>query len=127
MKKVSTDQAAGNDAILSQAIEANGLVFVSGQIHANRSWELQGETYQEKFAVCMKNVEQILLAADCNLQDIVKITIFTTDMTAIPEINEVYASYFGDILPAREAIGVAALPLGASLEVVAVANKGERS
>lgn len=125
MKKISTNQVAKNDAILSQAIEANGLVFVSGQIHANTTWKLIGETNQEKFDICMKNIEAILDAASCSLHDIVKLTIFTTDMAAIPEINEVYSNYFGETLPAREAIGVASLPLGASMEVVAIASAGK--
>lgn len=123
MKKISTNKAASNDAILSQAIEANGFVFVSGQIHADKEWKLVGETNQEKFDVCIKNVEAILTAAGTSLQRVVKVTIFTTDMSAIPEINEVYASYFGEVLPAREAIGVASLPLSATIEVVVVAEK----
>lgn len=123
MKKIATDAVAKNDAILSQAVEANGLVFVSGQIHADRNWKLIGETNKQKFDTCMKNIEAILSANSCSLHDVVKLTIFTTDMAAIPEINEVYASYFGEILPAREAVGVAALPLGASVEVVVIASK----
>lgn len=124
MQKITTDAVAKNDAILSQAVEANGLIFVSGQIHADTEWKLVGETAKEKFAACMNNVAEILRTAGSSLNDVVKATIFVTDMSSVPEINEDYASYFGKTLPAREAICVSALPLGASIEVVVVASKG---
>ena len=122
MKRVSSDNVAKNDAILSQGIKTNSLIFVSGQIHADSNWKLIGETPKEKFAACMNNVQAILEASNSSVSSIVKVTIFITDMSMIAEINEVYASYFGDTLPAREAIGVAALPLGASIEIVVVAE-----
>lgn len=122
MKKISTTEVAANDAILSQAIQSSGLLFVSGQIHADTNWRLVGETPQEKFDVCMKNVGAILEAAGSSVDNIIKITIFVTDMSMISEINKVYAKYFTVALPAREAIGVAALPLSASLEVAAIAE-----
>ena len=122
MNKVSTDKVAKNESILSQAIASKGLIFVSGQIHADKDWKLVGNTTEEKFDTCMRNVAAILDEAGSSLDHVVKVTIFVTDMTAIADVNKVYASYFGGILPAREAIGVTALPLGASIEVVVTAE-----
>ena len=124
MRKISTDKVAKSDKILSQAIESNGLVFVSGQIHAGEDWQFIQGSAKEKFAVCMRNIETILHEASSSLDRIVKLTVYTTDMSLIPEINEEYAGYFSDILPAREAIGVSSLPLGADIEVVVVAEVG---
>lgn len=122
MNKVSTDQAPKADHILSQAIVSNGLVFVVGQIHQNLDGTLLDGTVAEKLDRIMANVEAILTEAGSSLKKAVKVTIYTTDMGQMPEINEKYPTYF-DLLPVREAIGVAALPLGATIEVVVIAEK----
>lgn len=114
MKTVSTNKTAKAVAFLSQAIEANGFIFVSGQVHADKNWQLVGSSPQEKFGVSMENVRHILDVANCLTENIVK------------AISEVYAQYFGDILPAREAIGVTALPLGATIEVSLITAKGQQ-
>lgn len=121
MKTVSTNAAPKADHILSQAVVSNNLVFVSGQIHQNIDGSLFEGTVAEKLDVIMTNVGNILDAAGSSIGKVIKVTIYTTDMSQMPEINESYPKYF-DQLPAREAIGVAALPLGATLEVVAVAE-----
>ncbi|HPR09651.1 MAG TPA: RidA family protein [Candidatus Saccharibacteria bacterium] len=126
MEQTATNKVASNDSILSQAVEANGFVFVSGQIHADAEWQLVGDTTSERFAVCMQNIRTILEAAGLNLDAVVKLTLYVTDMTQIPEINSEYSAYFdGVCLPARETIGVAALPLGASLEVSVIAVRSQ--
>ncbi len=121
-QKIETDDAP-KPPILSQAIVSNGLIFVSGQVHNNPDGTLVEGTTEEKLALIMKNIEAILKAAGAGLDDIVKVTIFLTDMSILPDLNKVYPSYFSDPLPTREAIGVAALPLGASIEVCVIATK----
>ncbi|MEI6850947.1 MAG: Rid family detoxifying hydrolase [Candidatus Saccharibacteria bacterium] len=121
MNKVSTDNAPKADHILSQAIISNGLVFVSGQIHQNIDGSLFDGTVAEKLDKIMANITAVLESAGSSLKKAVKVTIYTTNMTQMPEINEYYPKYF-DQLPAREAIGVATLPLGATIEIVVIAE-----
>ncbi len=122
MKKVhlSSEQTG---APLSGAYEVNGLVFVSGQIHADKEWNLQGETIEEKFEVVISNVKRVLTEADLTLADIVNIKLYLTDLSELPELNKVYGNYFQHPMPTRTAMGVAALPLGASLEIDVIASK----
>ena len=123
MKKVITSQNVGSAPTLSQAIEANGFVFVSGQIHADAEWKLQGETVKEKMDVIFQNISDVLEAGGLLVDDIVKVTIYVTDMAQMPEINQYYPTYFTAPLPAREAICVTALPLGATIELSVIASK----
>ena len=122
-KEISTPQADSFPGVLSQAIDIGSLVFVSGQINLNTEGKLVGETVEEKIAQIMKNIEAILYAADLTLDSIAKATIFVTDMTQMPEINKSYPTYFKGVLPAREVIGVQALPLGATIEISTIASK----
>lgn len=123
MKEQITTGNTKSAHILSQGIVSNGLIFVSGQVHCNAELELIGETTAKKVAQIMKNIEAILKAADAKLDDIVKVVIYVTDMAVMPELNEVYPRYFSSPLPAREAVCVKALPLGASIEISVVAAK----
>lgn len=113
--------------ILSQAIISNGFIFVSGQVHAKPDLTLVDGTTTEKVAQIMQNIELILKAANANLDDIVKVVIYVTDMSLMPELNETYPTFFKKPLPVREAVCVNALPLGASIEfsVIAAQTKFE--
>lgn len=122
MKKVHLSSEALN-APLSGAHEANGLVFVSGQVHADAEWRLQGETIEEKFGIAIENVKRILDEAELGLEDIVHVRIYVTDIKELPALNATYKTYFPHPMPARTAIGVAALPLGANVEVEVIAAR----
>ncbi|HXH27034.1 MAG TPA: Rid family detoxifying hydrolase [Candidatus Acidoferrum sp.] len=122
-RAISTNEAPGAPAFLSQAITSNGLIFVSGQVHNLPDNTLVGETVAEKLAQIMKNIETILKAADASLNDVVKVTIYVTDMAMMPEINKAYPAYFAEPFPAREAVCVAGLPLNASVELSVIAVK----
>jgi 2-iminobutanoate/2-iminopropanoate deaminase len=74
----------------------------------------------------MKNIEAILKAAGSDLNDIVKIVIYVTDMSVMPDLNKVYPSYFRDPFPVREAVCVKALPLGANIEMSVVAVRASQ-
>lgn len=122
MKQQITATGAPNATqVYSQAIKTNGLIFVSGQIHNTPDGVLLDGTPEEKLAQIFKNITAILAAADATLNDIVKVSIFVADIADLPQINAVYASYFEQPLPAREAVCVKALPLGATIEVSVVA------
>lgn len=122
-KEISTVEAYSVPGILSQAIETGSLIFVSGQINITTEGNLVGETIKDKIAQIMKNIETILSAADLTLNSIVKATIFVTDMAQMLEVNKYYPTYFSGILPAREAISVQALPLGATIEISVIASR----
>jgi 2-iminobutanoate/2-iminopropanoate deaminase len=122
MKKVHGSSESTN-APLSTAWEAGGTAFVSGQIHADAQWKLMGETIEEKFAITMGNVEKALAEAGLTKNDIIHVRLYLTDLSELPALNKVYVQYFAPPMPARAAIGVAQLPLGASLEVEVVAAR----
>lgn len=112
--------------ILSQGVVSNGFVFVSGQVHCDDDLKLVGETTEEKVAQIMRRIEKILKAAGAGLDDIVKVVIYVTDMSVMPDLNKVYPTFFEAPFPVREAICVAALPLGASIEFSVIAEQPKR-
>jgi len=120
-KKIETDKAP-KAPMLSQAIVNNGLIFVSGQIHNTTDGKLVNGSIEEKIHQIMKNIGAILKAANSNLDDVIKATIYVTDMSMGPKINEIYVSYFEQPLPAREMVCVKALPLGADIEISVIAK-----
>ncbi len=103
------------------AVRAGNLVFCSGQLSLDpASGELRGETFAEQARGCLDNLGTVAAAAGATLGDAVRITVYLTDMSAFAEVNEVYATYFGEGPPARVAIGVASLPKGGLVEMDAV-------
>lgn len=121
-KQVITNKAPSANHILSQAVESNGFIFVSGQIHQNPDGSLMNGSVSEKLDRIFSNISAILEYAGSSLKDIVKVTIYVTDMAQIPELNENYSAYFEQPLPAREAVCVKELPLGATIEISVIAE-----
>lgn len=76
---------------------------------------------------CLENIKGVLSAAGLGLEDIVKTTIFVTDISTFKPVNEAYASYFQTEPPARSTVGVVALPLGAKVEIEAIAHRSKPS
>lgn len=107
------------------AIQAGDLLFCSGQIPLDpRTGELVGNTPADQAGRCLENLAAVCHAAGATLGDAVKVTIYMTDMSAFGSVNEVYASFFESSPPARVAVGVAALPRGAQVEMDAVVALG---
>jgi 2-iminobutanoate/2-iminopropanoate deaminase len=103
------------------AIRSGGLLFCSGQIPLDpRTGDMVGTTPADQAGRCLENLAAVCAAAGATLGDAVRVTIYTTDMSAFASINEVYGSFFESSPPARVAIGVAALPRGAKVEMDAV-------
>jgi 2-iminobutanoate/2-iminopropanoate deaminase len=98
----------------AHAVRAGGLLFCSGQI------QLVGDTPGDQAGRCLENLAAVCQAAGATLGDAVRLTVYTTDMSAFAQINEVYESFFETDPPARVAVGVAALPYGALVEIDAV-------
>jgi 2-iminobutanoate/2-iminopropanoate deaminase len=105
----------------SQAIKHGNLLFTAGQIHLTPEGKLIDGSIEDKTHQVMSNLKNILQQADASLTDVVKTTIYITDMADYPKINEVYGSYFSTSFPARETVCVKELPLGASVEISMVA------
>jgi 2-iminobutanoate/2-iminopropanoate deaminase len=104
------------------AVRSAGLLFCSGQIPLDpERGELVGDTPAEQARRCLENLRAVCEAAGATLADAVRVTVYLTDMSAFGEVNEVYASFFAsEEPPARVAVGVAALPRGAQVEIDAV-------
>jgi 2-iminobutanoate/2-iminopropanoate deaminase len=109
----------------SQAIRAEGLVFVSGQLSLRPDHgEIVGETIGEQTEQVFENLRAILEEAGSGLDRLVKTTVYLTDLGDFAGMNEVYARHVGDRPPARATIEVSALPSGAKVEIEAIALAG---
>jgi 2-iminobutanoate/2-iminopropanoate deaminase len=107
----------------SPSITKNGLIFTSGQVYLTKEGKLLEGTIEEQTRQIMTNLEEVLNNAGATFKDVVKTTIYTTDMTIYGKINEIYGSYLSEPYPARETVCVKELPLGAKLEISMVAVK----
>ena len=107
----------------SQAIVAGNFIFTSGQIYMTTEGKLLEGTIEEQTHQVMKNLEVVLEEAGVTFENVIKTTIYVTDMADYAKINEVYGSYFKSVFPARETVGVQALPAGAKVEISMVAVK----
>jgi 2-iminobutanoate/2-iminopropanoate deaminase len=125
MKKViQTTKAPAPIGPYSQAVIAGNLLFISGQIAIDpiTNQLIDGDIGKETEQV-MKNIEEILKQADYTFKDIVKTTIFLSDMVYFAKVNEVYGSYFNSSFPARETIAAAGLPKNVNVEISVTAYK----
>jgi 2-iminobutanoate/2-iminopropanoate deaminase len=105
----------------SHAVKSRGLLFCSGQIPLDpESGELVGDDPAAQTRRCLENLAVVCAAAGTQLSEAVRVTIYTTEMDAFAEINDAYAEHFAGDPPARVAVGVAALPKGAKVELDAV-------
>jgi len=103
------------------AIRTGDLLFCSGQIPIDpRTGDLVEGTVADEAGRCLENLAAVCNAAGASLGDAVRLTVYTTEMSSFGSINEVYESFFESDPPARVAIGVAALPRGAKVEIDAV-------
>lgn len=125
MKKVIfTDKAPAAIGPYSQAIEANGMVFMSGQIPVNPA---TGEFVEggiiEQTTQVFENIKNVLAEAGLTTANVVKTTVFLADMSLFADMNAVYAKYFNGAFPARSAVAVKGLPKGALVEIECIAVK----
>jgi 2-iminobutanoate/2-iminopropanoate deaminase len=122
---VSTTNAPAVVGPYSQAIRIGELVYTAGQIGiVPASGTIEGRTIEEQTHQVLRNLKAVLEAAGSGLDRVVKTTVFLKDMNDFKAMNAVYATYFPSEPPARSAFGVAALPLGAMVEIEAVALAG---
>lgn len=123
LKVVHTDAAPKAVGPYSQAIAHDGLVYLSGQIGLNpETGALVGSGLAEQAGQVMRNLTAVLNGAGAGLSDIIKVNIYLTDMADFQELNGFYAEWLGGHRPARATVAVAALPLGARVEMDIIAR-----
>jgi len=124
MDFVTTDQAPAAIGPYSQATIVGDLVFTAGQVALDPATGTVIEGgIEAQTARVLENLAAVLAAAGSSLSQVVKTTVFLTDMADFPAMNQVYAQAFGDHKPARATVAVAGLPLGVRVEIEAVATR----
>jgi 2-iminobutanoate/2-iminopropanoate deaminase len=122
-KVISTEKAPKAIGPYSQAIVSNGFVFTSGQIPINPGLgKIEATNFKAQVRRNLENLSQLLEAAGSSMQNIVKLTVFMTDLAEFSKLNEVFIEIFSDNQPARSAVQVSRLPLDALVEIEAVAT-----
>ena len=125
MKKIiNTKDAPAPIGPYSQAVAANGFLFLSGQVAINpATGELNQTSLQEETHQVMRNLNAVLLEAGYGFEHLLKVTIFLSDMSLFAEVNDIYGSYFSVDFPARETVAVKGLPKGVNVEISGTAYK----
>ena len=122
MKKIiTTNKSPQAIGPYSQAILSNKTLYISGQIGLNTDGVLINKNIEEETIQVLKNIEEILKAADMNFSNVVKTTIFLKNFNDYSAVNIIYAKYFKNQLPAREAVEVSRLPKDVNIEISSIA------
>ncbi|GKH59967.1 reactive intermediate/imine deaminase [Campylobacter ureolyticus] len=122
MKVINTTNAPAAIGPYSQAIKANGFLFVSGQIPLTSNGELAGDDIKTQTKQVLKNLKSILKEAHLSLKDTVKTTIFLKNMDDFSIVNEIYAQAFKEHKPARSTIEISKLPKDVLIEIELIAK-----
>ena len=118
---ISTDKAPAAVGTYSQAVRHGDTVWLSGQIPlVPETMELESGDIAAQIHQVFRNLRAVCKAAGGDLDGIIKLNVYLTDMSHFPTVNQVMAEYFAEPYPARAAVGVSALPLGAEVEMEAV-------
>lgn len=125
MKKViHTDNAPKAVGPYSQAVQMGDFLFCSGQISIDpKTNEVFSGDIKTQTEMVMKNIESVLAAANMNFSNIIKTTIFITNMADFATVNEVYSKFFKEAPPARSTVAVAGLPKGVNVEIEVIAHR----
>jgi 2-iminobutanoate/2-iminopropanoate deaminase len=123
MKFISTPTAPKPVAAYSQAIEANGFIFCSGQVGLDPAVGKLADGLTAQAEQVFRNLGQVLAAAGSSFEKVVKVSIFLADLQHFAEVNLIYERHVGAHRPARTTVGCGALPLGALIEVDVIAVK----
>jgi 2-iminobutanoate/2-iminopropanoate deaminase len=122
MKTIHTEEAPAAIGPYSQALQLDGMLYTSGQIAIDPATGEMPAGFDAQARQVLANLSAVLAAAGCSFGDVVKATIFVTDLTHFPRLNELYGEAMGDHRPARSTVQVAALPKGALVEIDLVAR-----
>lgn len=119
---VSTDKAPAAIGPYSQAVKSGSMVYVSGQLPLDPATGKMPEAITDQARQSLTNVKSILEAAGSSLDKVVRVGIFMTNLADFKAVNEIYGTFFTGNCPARATVQVAALPLGAAIEIEAIAE-----
>ncbi len=120
---ISTENAPQAIGPYSQAVKTGNLIFISGQIPLNPSTgDLVSGSIEDEANQVLNNLKSICEAAGYSLEDVVKITIFLTDLSNFASVNEVMKQHFQEPYPARATVEVSGLPLGVNVEIEAIVS-----
>lgn len=119
-KIIYTDKAPKAIGVYSQAVCAGQTVYLSGQIGLDPASMQMMEGIEAQIVRVFENLKAVAQAADGSLDDVVKLNVYLTDLAHFARVNEIMAKYFREPYPARAAVGVAALPRGALVEMDAI-------
>ena len=120
-KQISTKKAPQAIGPYSQAISANGFLFISGQLGVTPAGEFAGSGVEAQAEQSLENLKNILAEAGLTFDNTVKTTIFLTDMADFAKVNTVYAKFFKEPYPARSTVAVKTLPKDALVEIELIA------
>ncbi len=123
MKIINSENAPKAVGAYVQGIDCGDFVFFSGQIGLTPAGDFVGGSMENQLEQIFKNLDGVLEASDLKKENIVKCTVFITDMEKFGDMNQKYLEYFGDHKPARSCVGVATLPLGANVEIEMIGKK----
>lgn len=123
MKAIKTEKAPAAIGPYSQAIEANGFVYASGQLPIDPATGQMSDGIQAQTRQALTNARAILEAAGLGLHDVVKTTVLLADIADFAAMNEVYSQFFSEPYPARSAFAVKAVPKGALVEIECIAAR----
>ncbi len=125
MKQIETDKAPKAIGSYSQAVEASGFIFISGQIPINpASGKVEESGIEGQTRQVFANLQAILKAAGCTFADVVRSEVYLKDLSHFAVMNQIYSEFFtAPIKPARQAMQVAELPLNVLIEISCIAKK----
>lgn len=119
---IHTNNAPAPIGPYSQAVKANGFLFISGQVAFNPATnQIEATTVEEEAEQVMKNLQALLTEAGMDFSHVVKTTIFLSDMALFQQVNEIYGKYFTGNFPARETVAVKGLPRNVNVEISMIA------
>lgn len=120
-KQIVSDKAPGAVGPYSQALAGAGLVFASGQLPIDPTTKAMPEDIKEQATLSLTNLKNVLEAGGASLGNVLKTTVYLADIKDFPAVNEVYSAFFKQPYPARSCFAVKELPLGAKVEIEAIA------
>jgi len=123
MRHIQTDKAPAAVGTYSQGVELNGTFFFSGQIPLHPETMELATDIDQQIAQVLSNIDGLLESQDLNRQNIVKTTIFLTDLGDFGKVNAAYEQYFKTPYPARSCVEVSALPKGCNVEIEVIASR----
>ena len=122
-KEIITNNAPAAIGPYSQALDLGNLVFVSGQIPVDPATGVIADSVEEQAAQSLSNIRSILAEAGLSMVDVIKNTVFITNLNDFAKVNEVYASFFEKPYPARSCVEISAIPKGCKLEIECIAAR----